>query len=146
MLSIPEPTSYKMAKDNPKWVEAMNKEIAALEGNDTWEITNLPRGKSAISSKWLFKIKFKPDVIIERYKVRFVLSGFDQIKDKDFKHTFSPAAKLPIVRILIALATQKGWPLHQLDINSAFLHGFLYEEVYILPPEGYSKEQAKCAS
>ena len=121
----------------------MDKEIFALEANDTRVIVDLPKGKQAISSKWVFKIKFKPDGTIERHKSQFVVRGFDQIKDKDFKHTFSPVAKLPTVRILIALATQKGWPLHQLDIDNAFFYGFLDEEVYISPPEGYSKADGK---
>ena len=143
VLSIPEPTSYNQAKDKPRWVEAMDKEIAALEANDTWELTNLLKGKEEISSKWIFKIKFRPDGTIERYKARFVVRGFHQVKDKDYKHTFSPVAKLSTVRILVALATQKKWPLHQLDINNAFLHGFLDEEVYIMPPEGYSQAAGK---
>jgi len=143
VLSIPEPTSYNQAKDKPRWVEAMDKEVAALEANDTWELTNLLKGKKEISSKWIFKIKFRPDGTIERYKARFVVRGFHQVKDKDYKHTFSPVAKLSTVRILVALATQKKWPLHQLDINNAFLHGFLDEEVYIMPPEGYSQAAGK---
>jgi len=99
--------------------------------------------KKAISSKWVYKIKFKPDGTIERFKALFVVRGFDQIKDKDYKHTFSPVAKLSTIRVLIALATTKGWPLHQLDINNAFLHGSLEEEVYIIPPEGYAKAKGK---
>ena len=55
----------------------MVQEIAALETNDTWEITDLPRGKKAISSKWVYKIKFKHDGTVERVKVRFVVRGFD---------------------------------------------------------------------
>jgi len=61
------------------------------------------------------------------------------VKDKDYKHTFSPVAKLTTVRFFIASATTNGWPLHQLDINNAFLHGYIDEEVYMLPPEGYTK-------
>ena len=85
----------------------------------------------------MYKIKFRPDGSIERYKARLVIRGFQQVKDKDYKHTFSPVAKLTIVRIFIALATTRGSLLHQLDINNAFLHGFLDEEVYMYPPEGY---------
>ena len=121
----------------------MNNEIAALEANHTWDITTLPPDKRAISSKWVYKIKFKPDGSIERFKARFIVRGFNQIKDKDFKRTFSLIAKLPTVRVRIALATTKGWPIHQLDINNAFLHGTLDEEVYIIPPEGYEKAKGK---
>ena len=87
----------------------------------------------------LYKTKFKADGSIERHKARLVIRGFEQIKDKDCKHTFSPVAELTTVRIFIALATAKSWPLHQLDINNAFLHGFIDEEVYMQPPAGYTK-------
>ena len=117
----------------------MEKELAALEANGTWRLTTLPPHKKALTSKWVYKVKYRPDGSIERYKARLVIRGFQQIKDRDYKHTFSPVAKLTTVRVFIALATAKGWPLHQLDINNAFLHGFLDEEVYMYPPEGYDK-------
>jgi len=68
-----------------------------------------------------------------------VIRGFEQVKDKDYKHTFSPVAKLTTVRVLIALATAKQWLLHQLDINNAFLHGYIDEEVFMVPPQEYTK-------
>lgn len=102
------------------------------------KIVELPLGERPISSKWVYRIKFKADGTIDKFKVCFVARGFDQVKGKDYKHTFSPVAKLPTVRVLMALAATKGWPLHQLDINNAFLHGYIDEEVYILPPEGYA--------
>jgi len=92
-----------------------------------------------MASKWVYRIKFKPNGTIDRFKARFVVRGFDQIKGKDYKHTFSPVAKLLTVRVLMALATAKIWPLYQLDINNAFFHGYLDEEVYIVPPQGYTK-------
>ena len=78
----------------------------------------------------MYKVKFKPDGSIERYKARLDIRRFEQVKDKDYKHTFSPVAKLTTVRVFIALAIAKGCPLHQLDINNAFLHGFI-NEVYM---------------
>lgn len=143
VLSIKEPYTYDQAIKDPRWIEAMNNEIAALEANHIWDITILPPDKRAISFKWVYKIKFKPDRTIERFKARFVVRGFNQIKDKDYKHTFFLVAKLPTVRVLIALTTTKGWPIHQLDINNAFFHGTLDEEVYIIPPEGYEKAKGK---
>lgn len=66
-----------------------------------------------------------------------MVRGDKQIPDKDYKATFSPVAKFASVRILIALATERNWNLHQVDVNNAFLHGTLEEDVYIKVPEGY---------
>ncbi|GKC53963.1 retrovirus-related pol polyprotein from transposon TNT 1-94 [Tanacetum coccineum] len=68
-----------------------------------------------------------------------VVKGFNQKEGLDYKHTFSPVAKLATIRVIIALAIAKGWPLHQLDVNKAFIHGYIDEELYMLPPEGYTK-------
>ncbi|GKD22240.1 retrovirus-related pol polyprotein from transposon TNT 1-94 [Tanacetum coccineum] len=139
VLAIPEPVSYSQAISNSEWVEAMNKELQALETNNTWTLNELPDGHKAISSKWVYKIKFYPDESVDKYKARLVIRGFSQKEGLDYKHTFSPVAKAVIVRVLIAIATTKGWPLHKLDVNNAFLHGFVDEEIYMKPPEGYTK-------
>jgi len=120
----------------------MQAELDALEQNNTWVLTTLPLGKKALTSKWVYKTKYRPDGSVERHKAKLVIRGFEQIKDKDYKHTFSPMAKLTTVRIFIALATAKRWLLHQLDINNAFLHGYIDKEVFMLPPPGYTKAQA----
>ncbi|GJX94424.1 retrovirus-related pol polyprotein from transposon TNT 1-94 [Tanacetum coccineum] len=124
---------------DPGWVEAMDKELEALERNNTWELTTLPAGHKPITSKWVYKIKYNPDAIIEGLKARLVVRGFNQKEGQDYKHTFLPVAKLAIVRVLIALATAKEWDLHQLDISNAFPHGYIDEEIYMVPPEGYTK-------
>lgn len=137
--SIPEPTSYQQATQFPEWKHAMQQELIALETNETWVLTTLPQGKKAIGSKWVFKIKHKADGSVERFKARLVATGYQQVEGEDFTHTFSPVAKLATVRVIISLATAKHWPLCQLDINNAFLHGYLEEEVYMRPPLGYDK-------
>ena len=63
-------------KGNPNWEEAMQKEIAALDANDTWEIADLPHGKKAIGSKWHYTAKFKPNGTIDKYKARFIVREF----------------------------------------------------------------------
>ena len=109
----------------------MDKEIQALEQTHTWVLTPLPPGKRPIGCKWVYRVKLNPDGTIERYKARSVAKGYTQRERLDFSETFSPVAKTVSVRVLIALASTKGWPLYQLDINNAFLHGDLDEEVYM---------------
>ncbi|XP_074318809.1 uncharacterized protein LOC141655639 [Silene latifolia] len=96
VMSVVEPTTYKQAKQNPLWVVAMSKELAALESNGTWTVTDLPPGHKPIGSKWVYKIKFNPDGTVERYKARLVAKGYNQVKGKDYKATFSPVAKFSL--------------------------------------------------
>ncbi|KAL0289044.1 UNVERIFIED_CONTAM: Retrovirus-related Pol polyprotein from transposon RE2 [Sesamum angustifolium] len=105
-------SQVSQACKNTHWVEAMEKELYALENNETWELTTLPRDKKAMCSKWVFKLKMNPDGSVERYKARLVAKG-----------------------VLLAIATVKSWPLFQLDVNNAFLHGHIEEDVYMTPPE-----------
>ena len=86
---------------------AMHHELAALEQNNTWILTPLPPGKKALTSKWVYKTKYRADGSVERHKARLVIRGFEQVKDKDYKHTFSSVAKLTTVRVFIAMATAK---------------------------------------
>ncbi|GKB12380.1 copia protein [Tanacetum coccineum] len=101
VFAVPEPTSYKQAIQHEGWVKAMEAELAALERNETWTITSLLACHKPITSKWVFKTKYQPNGIMERLKAR----------------------------VLIALATAKQCPLHQLDINNAFLHGYIDDKI-----------------
>ncbi|CAM8944080.1 unnamed protein product [Rhodiola kirilowii] len=75
----------------------MNAEIDALEKNHTWTITDLPKGKTVVDSKWIFRIKLNSDGTIERYKARVVARGFTQVEGLDYRETFAPAAKMSAV-------------------------------------------------
>ena len=129
-----EPKTYKEACQSKCWLKAMESELDALAKNGTWSIVDLPHNVKPIGSKWVYKVKHKADGSIERYKARLVAKGYNQVEGVDFFDTFSPVAKLTIVRILLAIASIKNWHLHQLDVNNAFLHGDLQEHVYMNIP------------
>ena len=115
----------------------MSKELNALEVNHTWVLTSLPPGKHPIGCKWVYKLKFKSDGSIERYKARLVAKGYNQQEGIDYFETFSHVAKLVTVRSFVAIVAAEGWSLTQLDVNNAFLHGDLHEEVFMSLPPGY---------
>ncbi|CAM8899443.1 unnamed protein product [Rhodiola kirilowii] len=132
-----EPKTYSQASKDKLWVEAMNKEIGALEQNKTWIITTLPPEKRAVDCKWVFKVKHNSDGTVERYKARLVAKGFTQVEGIDYHDTFAPVVKMTSVRCVLAVAAARGWPLYQLDVNNAFLHGVLDEDVYMKLPLGF---------
>ena len=114
----------------------MDREIQALENNKTWYLTDLPDGKKPIWCKWIFKTKYNADGTIERHKARLVAKGYSQLEGVDYFDTFSHVAKLTNVRIILALVAARDWYIYQLNVDNAFLHGDLNEEVYMTPPPG----------
>lgn len=127
-----------------RWHEAIKKEIQALEENGTWTLELLPLGKKATKSKWVYKIKYKLDGEIERYRARLVAKSFTQVEGIDFHETFAPVAKLATLRSSIAIAAKRNWAIHQLDVNNIFLHDDLIEDVYMKIPQVFAKEGATC--
>lgn len=120
------------------WREAMLKEMGALERIGTWEKCKIPEGKKVVGCKWVFTIKRRPDGSIERYKARLVAKGYTQTYGVDYDETFSPVAKMNTIRVLLSVAANRDWPLHQFDVTNAFLHGELRREVYMEAPPGFA--------
>jgi hypothetical protein len=124
-----EPKFFHQAIKFSHWREAMNAEISALQQNNTLILTPLPQGKKAIR----YKVKLKADGSVQCYKARLVAKGYTKSEGLDYHETFSPVAKLTTVWCLLAIVAAKTWSLTQLDVNNAFLHGDLDEEVYMTP-------------
>ena len=106
----------------------MIEEIEALKKNDTWELITLPRGKRTVGCRWVYTLKHKADGSIER--ARIVAKGFTQTYSINYLETFAPVAKLNSlnsIRVILSVAANRSWPLHQLDVKRAFLHGDLHQ-------------------
>jgi transposase InsO family protein len=142
--SLPEtePTCYSKAASDPRWQAAMAAEFEALLSNGTWTLCPHPPTQHVIHNKWVYKIKRKSDGSVDRFKARLVAKGFEQQAGIDYTETFSPVIKPATIRLLLALAVHFEWPIRQLDISNAFLHGSLSEEVYMEQPPGFIVKDA----
>ncbi|MCO5587237.1 hypothetical protein L7F22_041184 [Adiantum nelumboides] len=137
---VEEPLSFDEAQNSKNWMAAMQSEYDALIENDTWTLCDLPLGKKAIGTKWVYKLKRKPDIEIDRYKARLVAKGYAHQKSIDYEETFAPTCRMTTVGFLCALAAHFGWDVHQSDIVTAFLNGDIFEEVYVTQPHNFVKK------
>ncbi len=85
----------------------------------------LPKHKNKIGCKWVYKVKHNVDGFVSKYKARLVTKGYAQTYGINYEKTYSPVAKMTTIRVIIAMATIKGWSLHQMDVKNVFLHGDL---------------------
>ena len=96
-----------------------------------------PKGKSVVSSNWIYKIKHVADGSVEKFKARLVARGFSQKEGVDYEETFAHVACYTSIRVAISLAAKMGWKIHQMDVKTTFLNGVIEEEVYIEQPQGF---------
>jgi len=134
-----EPRTLAEARTRPdaaKWLEAAYAELHAHVTNGTWELTQLPPGKRVIGSRWVFKVKRKPDGSIDKYKGRVVAQGYSQIAGVHYGEVFASTARMAAMRTVIALAAIEDLELETVDISTAFLNGDIDREIYMKIPEG----------
>ncbi|GJX85070.1 retrotransposon protein, putative, ty1-copia subclass [Tanacetum coccineum] len=135
-----EPTSYKaamLALESNKWIDAMNAEIQSIMDNMVWVLVDLPPSCKTVGSKWLFKKKTDMDGIVHVYKAHLVAKGYTQLYGVDYEETFSPVADIRAIRILISIAAYYDYEIWKMDVKTAFLNGYLDEDIYMVQPEGF---------
>jgi hypothetical protein len=135
-----EPYTFDEARsrsDGKQWEQAAQDEYDSIIKNKTWTLVDLPPGRKAIGCRWVFKVKRNAAGDIERYKARLVAKGYAQMEGIDFQETFAPVAKFNSIRILLALAAQQDFEVHQMDVKTAYLNGDLEEDIYMQQPEGF---------
>ena len=108
-----------------------------IEKNDTWELVNRSQHKKPIRVKWVYRTKLNADGSINKYKARLVVKGYAQVFRVDFSEAFAQVTRLDTIRLLLALSVHKGWKVYQLDVKSAFLNGYLQEEIFVEQPMGF---------
>ena len=137
-ISELEYTNYEeamMSPDSAKCLEDMKSEIGSMYQNKAWTLVDLPNDRQAIEIKWIFKRKTDADSSVTIYKARIVAKGFRQVQDVDYDEIFYLVAMLKSFRIMLAIAT--FYEIWQMDVKTAFLNGFLKEELYMIQPEGF---------
>nr|GFB36465.1 retrovirus-related Pol polyprotein from transposon TNT 1-94 [Tanacetum cinerariifolium] len=104
---------------------------------DVWVLFPAPHNISPLTLKWLFKNKHNEEQTVIRNKSRLVVRGYRQEEGIDFEESFALVARMEVIRIFLAYATHKSFTMFQMDVNTAFLHGSLKEDVYVCQPEGF---------
>lgn len=132
-----DPLSHKDAlsrEDSASWKKAMFDEYEALMANDTWTLTELPKGRKAIKCRWVFKTKHDASGNVDRHKARLVVKGFSQRKGEDYDETYSPVVRHSSLRYLFALSARYDLSMDQMDATTAFLQSELEEEIFMEQP------------
>ncbi|KAG8474289.1 hypothetical protein CXB51_033531 [Gossypium anomalum] len=130
-VAIVEPTSFEEAEADEGWKQAMVDEIKMIQKNQTWELTERPANRKTIGVKWVYRAKQNADGSLNKMKARLVVKGFSQQYGLDYIETFAPAARLDTIRLIIALAAQKQWIIHQLDVNLGFERSISEPKLYV---------------
>ncbi|GJU38178.1 putative ribonuclease H-like domain-containing protein [Tanacetum coccineum] len=136
-LSQEEPKKVVQALKDPSWIEAMQEELLQFKLQEVWTLVELPNGKRAIRTKWVFRNKKDERGIVIKNKVRLVTQGYTQEEGIDYDEVFAPVARIKAIRLFLAYASFKDFVVYQMDVKSAFLYGKIEEEVYVCHPPSF---------
>nr|GEU69305.1 hypothetical protein [Tanacetum cinerariifolium] len=133
-LSQEEPKRVHQALKDSSWIEAMKEELLQFKMQKVWVLVDLPKGKRAIGSKWVFRNKKDKRGIVIMNKARLVAQGHTLEEGIDYEEVFAPVARIEAIRLFITYASFMGFMVYQMDVKSAFLYGTIKEEVYVCQP------------
>ncbi|GJS87791.1 retrovirus-related pol polyprotein from transposon TNT 1-94 [Tanacetum coccineum] len=125
MTKISEEHAMKVtqALTDPSWIEAMQDELLQFRLQKVWRLVDLPKGKHAIGTKWVYRNKKDERGIVVRNKARLVAQGYTQEEGIDYDEVFAPVARIEAIRLFLAYASFMGFIVYQMDVKSAFLYG-----------------------
>nr|GEU50728.1 putative ribonuclease H-like domain-containing protein [Tanacetum cinerariifolium] len=136
-LSQEEPKRVNQALEDPNWIEAMQEELLQFKMQKVWVLVDLPYGKRAIGTKWVYRNKKDKRGIVIRNKARLVAQGHTQEDGIDYEEVFAPVTRIEAIRLFLTYASFMGFMVYQMDVTSAFLYGTIEEEVYVCQPPGF---------
>ncbi|GJY53585.1 putative ribonuclease H-like domain-containing protein [Tanacetum coccineum] len=136
-LSQEEPKKVIQALKDPSWIEAMQEELLQFKLQQVWTLVDLPNGKRAIGTKWVYRNKKDKRGIVIKNKARLVAQGYTQEEGIDYDEVFAHVARIKAIRLFLAYASFKDFVVYQMDVKSAFLYGKIKEEVYVCQPLGF---------
>nr|GEV44384.1 hypothetical protein [Tanacetum cinerariifolium] len=132
-----EPKRVHQALKDLSWIEAMQEELLQFKMQKVWVLVDLPNGKRAICTKWVFKNKNDERGIVVRNKARLVAQRHTQEEGIDYEEVFTPVTRIKAIRLFLAYASFMRFMVYQMDVKSAFLYGTIEKEVYVCQPPGF---------
>ena len=138
-----DPIDFQEAVSGPDadlWIDSMNRELDNLKRLNVYDLVPLPKGRKAVGSKWIYKVKRDADSKPKEHKSRLVAQGFTQKYLIDYKQVHAPVARTSSFKLLATIAAYLGLTAHQLDVKAAFLNGELEEEIFMRQPPGFAEK------
>ncbi|KAL0313403.1 UNVERIFIED_CONTAM: Retrovirus-related Pol polyprotein from transposon TNT 1-94 [Sesamum radiatum] len=140
-----DPKTYGEAMldiDSEKWLEAMKSKMNSMRSNEVWTLVDPPKGVRPVGCKWVYKRKLEANGEVTAFKARLVAKGYTQRPGVDFEESYSQVAMAKSIRILLAIAACYDYEIWQMDVKmdvkTAFLNGFVEEEIFMDQPEGFT--------
>ncbi|PLW29098.1 hypothetical protein PCASD_19758 [Puccinia coronata f. sp. avenae] len=124
-----------------QWLKAADNEFALLLGMQTWKLVPRPQKQKIIKSKWVFKIKRRPNQSIQKVKARLVAMGYSQVHGLDYDKVFSPTLRQETLWLIFSLLASRNWKGRQVDFKTAFLNGHLDTPIFMEQPPGFEDPQ-----